>query len=397
MVNLLIFNRNFSNLFKSGFNMSNADPKNNTFINYSEKFYNLLNNSIKDMVHTVLVVDDEPDNIMLLKRALRKSRGLNLITANNGEEALRKVRELNGHLTLIVSDQRMPKMTGTEFMKIINNEYPNIMKIVLTGYSDVDAMIDGINDCQLNYFLIKPVDLQELKLIISECISLFELKLSKSILSKDLKELFFTTIKSISSALDAKDTYTHGHSHRVTLYSLILAKELCVDDSMMEEIETAGLLHDIGKIGISEDILCKPGKLTDDEYETIKKHPIIGKKILVGIKKLDKVRDWIGSHHERWDGKGYLEGLKGAEIPMPARILSIADTYDAMTSNRSYRKGLPHEVASEEIKKCSGSQFDPDIVKIFMKVEHIFKEAIKDPIEYYNKYSILSKSLDHKE
>ncbi len=377
--------------------MSNTDPQSKSFINYSEKFYNLLNNSIKDMVHTVMLVDDEPDNIMYLKRAFRKNKGLNLITASDGEEALKKVRELNGHLTLIVSDQRMPKMTGTEFMKIINNEYPNIMKIVLTGYSDVDAMIDGVNDCQLNYFLIKPVDMEDLKLIVNECISLFELKLSKNILSKDLKELFFTTIKSISSALDAKDTYTHGHSHRVTLYSLILAQELGIDEAMMEEIETAGLLHDIGKIGISEGILCKPGKLTDEEYEIIKKHPIIGKKILIGIKKLDKVRDWIGTHHERWDGRGYLEGLKASEIPLPARILSIADTYDAMTSNRSYRKGLPHEVASEEIQKCAGTQFDPDLVKIFMKVEHIFKEAIKDPIEYYNKYSVLSKSIDYKE
>ncbi len=377
--------------------MSNTDPQSKSFINYSEKFYNLLNNSIKDMVHTVMLVDDEPDNIMLLRRALRKTKGLNIVTANDGEEALQKVRELNGHLTLIVSDQRMPKMTGTEFMKIINNEYPNIMKIIVTGYSDVDAMIDGVNDCQLNYFLIKPVDVEDLKLIMSECISLFELKLSKNILSKDLKELFFTTIKSISSALDAKDTYTHGHSHRVTLYSLILAQELGVDEIMMEEIETAGLLHDIGKIGISEGILCKPGKLTDEEYETIKKHPSIGKKILIGIKKLDKVRDWISTHHERWDGRGYLEGLKESEIPLPARILAIADTYDAMTSNRSYRKGLPHEVASEEIQRCSGSQFDPELVKVFMKVEHIFKEAVKDPIEYYNKYSVLSKSIEHKE
>jgi len=212
----------------------------------------------------------------------------------------------------------------------------------------------------------------------------------------DLKELFFTTIKAISSALDAKDTYTHGHSHRVTLYSLILSKELNLEESFIEEIETAGLLHDIGKIGVPESILCKTGKLTDEEYKTIQDHAPKAKKILSSIPGLTNIALWASSHHERWDGKGYPCGITAKEIPLPSRILAVADTYDAMTSNRSYRKGLPHEVAVEEIRNCANSQFDPEVTEAFLRVESIFKEAAANSTLLYEEYSVLNKKYnDH--
>lgn len=340
--------------------------------------------------HKILIVDDEENNLQLLKRTLR--RQYNIVTATNGLEALKIVEEQGDEISLIISDQRMPQMTGTEFLAQISDRYPHIIKMLLTGYSDIDAMVDGVNKCHLFQYISKPFDLDDLQLIIKNGINAYELTLSKQSLLQDLRELFFTTIKSISSALDAKDAYTHGHSHRVTLYSLILAKELIHDEQTLEDIEIAGLLHDIGKIAVPENILCKPGKLTDDEYNTIKMHPLNGKRILNGIKKLKYASFWLSSHHERWDGRGYPQGIKGLEIPLPARILAIADTYDAMTSNRSYRKGLPHEVAFEEIKNCAGSQFDPEVVTAFENVEQIFKAAMNDPVSYYNDYSVLNKA-----
>ena len=344
--------------------------------------------------HTILIVDDEINNLQFLKRTLRKN--YNILTACNGEEALLVVEKEGPNISLIISDQRMPTMTGTEFLARIADDYPYIIKMLLTGYADIDAMIEGVNKCNLFQYISKPINPDELEIIIRSGIEAYELTLSKNTLLNDLRELFFTTIKSISNALDAKDTYTHGHSHRVTLYSLILAKALNLDDELLEEIETAGLLHDIGKIGIPEDILCKPGKLTDEEYQIIQQHAPGGKKILNSIPGLKNVALWISCHHEKWDGRGYPNGLKGEEIPLASRILAVADTYDAMTSNRSYRKGLPHEVAVEEIKNCSGTQFDADVIEVFMKIEGKFQEASLDPIKFYDEYSRLNKNIEEK-
>ena len=245
-------------------------------------------------------------------------------------------------IALIVSDQKMPEMEGTEFLKRVAGEYPDIVKILLTGHLDVDAIVDSINDCHLYQYIVKPFDPEELKLTIETGIQKFDLVNNKTVILKDLRELFYKTIKLIASALDAKDPYTHGHSLRVTMYSLILAKKLNLDETTLEEIETAGLLHDIGKIGIPQSILCKPGKLTDEEYEVMKSHPAQAEKMLMGIKKLTVVSNWLRTHHERWDGKGYPYGLKGEEIPISGRIIALADTYDAMTSTRSYRLSLIH-------------------------------------------------------
>lgn len=357
---------------------------------YLEKLQSVFSESDKDKEkHTILIVDDEINNLQLLKRTFR--RKFNILTAEDGKQALEIIDREGPNISLIISDQRMPKMTGTEFLAQVTEKHPYIIKMLLTGYSDIEAMIDGVNKCQLFQYIAKPFELEELEITIQQGIEAYELTLSKNLLLQDLKELFFTTIKSISSALDAKDTYTHGHSHRVTLFSLILAKELNLEESFIEEIETAGLLHDIGKIGVPESILCKAGRLTDEEFMTIKQHAPRAKKILSSIPGLSNVALWASCHHERWDGRGYPNNLQAKDIPLPSRILAIADTYDAMTSNRSYRKGLPHEVAVEEIKNCADSQFDPEIVEAFIKVEHIFKDAAFNPNLYYDMYSVLNK------
>ena len=356
---------------------------------------NLLNNvhellSLHDAFgekHTILIVDDEDNNLQLLKRSLRHN--YNVLTATNGREALNIVDTVGPEISMIISDQRMPEMQGIEFLEEVSTSYPDIVKILLTGYTDTDVIIDAINKCNLYQYILKPFDPNTLLNIVEQGLKKFEMVNQNIELSKELNELFYKTIKAISSALDAKDKYTHGHSYRVTLYSMILAKKLGYTDEFIESIETAGLLHDIGKIGIPQSILCKPGKLTDEEYQSMKTHPSQGEKMVHEVKQLGKITDWIKSHHERWDGKGYPSGLSGENIPLAARIIALADTYDAMTSTRSYRKALSHEEAIAEIERCSGSQFDPKLAKAFIENQEEMRKAKDNPEEYYNKYSRL--------
>lgn len=181
-----------------------------------------------------------------------------------------------------------------------------------------------------------------------------------------LKQSFRQTIQALARALEAMDTYTAGHSDRVTLYARIVAKQLHVAEDELEIITQAAMLHDIGKLGCHTN-LNKPGKLTDEEYEIFKQHPTYGKEILEPVEFLNNVIPGVEYHHERWDGKGYPAGLKGTEIPLVARILSVADAYDAMTSDRAYRQALAHSNAIEEIKNYSGSQFDPTAAEAFLE------------------------------
>ncbi|MBE7706600.1 MAG: HD domain-containing protein [Cyanobacteria bacterium SIG30] len=354
----------------------------------------ILNTNAVKSLHTILIVDDEEHNLHLLKRTLRGK--YNILTASNGEEGMRVFEEHQDKISLIISDHKMPVMEGTKFLELVNNVAPDVIKILLTGFTDIEILTDAVNKCNLFQYILKPFEPSELEKIVENGIEKFDLTSSKSSILKDLKELFYKTIKSIASALDAKDPYTHGHSVRVTLYALILSNALGLNDKELEEIETAGLLHDIGKIAIPQSILCKPGKLTDDEYKVMKLHPENSERLIMSIKKLNGISSWVKTHHERWDGKGYPNGLRGEAIPLSARIIAIADTYDAMTSTRSYRQALSHEVAIEEIQKCAGSQFDPNLASKFIELGEIIKEAKANSDEYYKKYSYLQKEFAKK-
>jgi putative nucleotidyltransferase with HDIG domain len=177
----------------------------------------------------------------------------------------------------------------------------------------------------------------------------------------------FGFLDALITAVDNKDRYTRKHSEEVTEYSLLIAQELQVSDETMRTIRIAGLLHDVGKIGVPDEILRKPGRLTPEEEEVMRQHPLIGALIVGAVPGMERVLDGVRCHHERYDGKGYPDGLQGEEIPLLGRLMAIADTYSAMTTDRPYRKALPIEVALEEIRKNSGTQFDPLMVEAFLR------------------------------
>ena len=208
----------------------------------------------------------------------------------------------------------------------------------------------------------------------------------------DMKETHIATLTALTSALDAKDAYTNGHSFRVSRYAVLIGEELGLSAKKMEVLEYSALLHDVGKIGVSGDIISKPGKLTDEEFEKMKSHPVIGAQIIERLKFLDKAAEIVKHHHERPDGRGYPDGLKGEEIPFGARILCLCDTLDAMTSSRSYRRAMSLENAISEFQKYRGTQFDSEVVDCVVSLHERGKLVLieKDgPIAIYEALSEL--------
>ncbi|RPI59770.1 MAG: HD-GYP domain-containing protein, partial [Planctomycetaceae bacterium] len=204
--------------------------------------------------------------------------------------------------------------------------------------------------------------------------------LANNRLYADLQDLLMGLLHALTASIDAKDPYTCGHSQRVAIISRRLAEAVGLAPQKVQQIYLMGLLHDVGKIGVPESVLCKAGRLTDEEFEKIKLHPSVGARILGGIRQLDDVIVGIVSHHERLDGRGYPRGLKGSEVPFEGLIIGLADCFDAMTSNRTYRAALPMETVVQEIAKCSGTQFHPDLVKILLAMDLAkFLEELRQP------------------
>ncbi|TGE33853.1 HD-GYP domain-containing protein [Desulfosporosinus sp. Sb-LF] len=192
----------------------------------------------------------------------------------------------------------------------------------------------------------------------------------------DMRENYLNTVQALVQALEAKDTYTSGHSSRVEQLAVMMAESIEMSEDKIELLKYAAVLHDVGKIGVSEIILNKEGKLLDSEWESIRSHPIIGQKIIKSIKFMFDIGNVVRHHHERYDGKGYPDGIKGEEIPLDSRIIAVADTYDAITSDRSYRKGNTYDEAIKELKRVAGAQLDPAMVEVFCKV--VTKETSRE-------------------
>ncbi|MBR3605890.1 MAG: HD-GYP domain-containing protein, partial [Candidatus Gastranaerophilales bacterium] len=225
----------------------------------------------------------------------------------------------------------------------------------------------------------------ELLMIVEAALETYQLKLDNENLITDLKDLFSGTVKAIIEALDAKDSFTLGRSRRVAFYALKIVNKMALTPAEVSQIELAGLLHDIGMIGVAEEILNKTQKLSDEEYEKIKMHVHYSVKILEDIKQLYEITEIIKYHHEYYNGCGYPFGLKGEEIPLGSRIIAIADAYDSMVSNRAYRSSLSSQEALEIIQQGAGKQFDPNLVQIFASIlpdalEEIKQYEIKEPI-----------------
>ncbi len=327
--------------------------------------------------YKVLIVDDEPDNLALLYRTLRGK--YDITKASSAIEALEILR--TEKFDCILSDHKMPLMDGVEFLKRVHEIQPKTMRLLVTAYSDVKILIDAINYAKIYRYIKKPYSPDELLMIVESALETYQLKLDNENLITDLKDLFSGTVKAIVEALDAKDSYTLGRSRRVAYYAMKITNKLSLKQSEINKIELAGLLHDIGMIGVAEEILNKTQKLSEEEYEKIKMHVQYSVKILEDIKQLCDITEIIKYHHEHYDGNGYPYGLKGEEIPLGSRIIAIADAYDAMVSKRAYRESLSSEDALKVIESCSGKQFDPYLVEIFKSV---IPDAIKEIEEYEN-------------
>jgi putative nucleotidyltransferase with HDIG domain len=329
----------------------------------------------------ILVVDDEVEAVNMLSKFLTRE-GHCVTAAHDGTEAVDICAKAMPDI--IVMDIRMPVMDGLEALKRIRKHNEDVIIIMLTAVDDIDTAMNAIKE-GADDFIRKPLNLIELKRSIEVNVERKRLihenrdyqkrledrvaeqtqRISK--LYYDLKKAYVDVIKALSEAIEAKDPYTRGHCRRVTMYSMRMGKTLGLGKEKMETLEFGTLLHDIGKIGVREDILSKPGKLTGEEFDHVKTHSTIGDNILLEVDFLKEARKIVRYHHERTDGKGYPNGLSDGQLGTLVKIVIIADAYDAMTSERPYRKGMSREKALSILKENRGTQFDGELVNVFIK------------------------------
>ena len=328
----------------------------------------------------ILCIDDNPEVLKLMKMLLADEYDLELITS--AEKGLVFLREKSPDLVLC--DVMMPGMDGHAFARALKKDeaLKHIPIILVTARTGAEMLAEGLQAGADDY-ISKPFDSTELKARIRGQLRLRQMEAELSLVNRNLKmrtsdlvdqqrSLFLSTVKSLASAIDAKDEYTRHHSTRVTEFTLKIARRMAFSEKELGDLELAALLHDVGKIAVPESILNKPGKLTDAEFKQIKEHPARGESILSPVIELKEIARIVRSHHERYDGSGYPDRLKGQEIPMGARIMAIADTYDSITSERPYRKPASHRFAVKEIIGCSGTQFDPEVVEHFLATASTF-------------------------
>lgn len=327
----------------------------------------------------ILIVDDEPDIRSILVQHL--SKDAECMTAHSGFDALNKLK--HHQFSLVISDIMMPGMTGIELLRFIRKRDLETAVIMVTGVRDINTAVDALR-MGASDFITKPFDLPSIRRAVARALERRQLLMANRFYREELErkvrertlelngalreieESYKITLEALVTALDAREHETQAHSQRVREYSLTLARELGLAGEELVQIGRGALLHDVGKIGVPDSILLKPEKLTAEEWAVMKKHPGIGYEILQGIGFLSSAAEIVLAHQERWDGKGYPKGLVGAEIPLGARVFAVVDTVDAMTSDRPYRKAMSFETAQEEVRRCSGSQFDPRVVNAFL-------------------------------
>ena len=297
--------------------------------------------------------------------------GYSFVGVSDPLEAIEKIR--HEHFDLMLLDFLMTPIHGDQVVKEIRKFNKDLYILLLTGHKDLAPPLETIKRLDIQGYWEKTDKFDQLLLLIESALkSVEQMRIINDINAKlenaydELKNAYIGTMESLRLAVDAKDSYTKNHSDRVSYYAVLLAKALNLPDNEIELIKNGGLFHDIGKIGIPDSILQKAGKLTDDEYHDIKNHPSIGAKIIAPAKIFTNIIPMVKYHHERFDGKGYPCSLKGEDIPLFARIVCVADSFDAMTSDRAYRPRFTLYKALEELEKCKGAQFDPRIVDAFI-------------------------------
>jgi putative two-component system response regulator len=323
------------------------------------------------MADWVIVVDDDETNLKMAGHILSRAH-MRVTAMKSGRALLDYIREREVP-DLILLDIKMPGIDGFETLTALRtiDKGRHVPVIFLTADEKEGTEVKGLSLGAMD-FIKKPFVPEVLTLRVRHMIDLDHLqrKLEDEVEKKtrENERLFLHVVSSLASAIDAKDTYTNGHSDRVARYSRDIARRAGYEGNRLEDIYMMGLLHDVGKIGIPDAVINKPARLTDEEYDIIKTHPIMGARILGNIKEMPKLANGARWHHERFDGRGYPDKLSGENIPEEARIIAVADAYDAMTSHRSYREPLPQGVVRAEIEKGRGSQFDSRFASIMLEM-----------------------------
>ncbi|MBN2221097.1 MAG: response regulator [Vallitaleaceae bacterium] len=341
-------------------------------------------------MNTIMIVDDEPMITKTLSVLLKMKTKQNIISFNTPLEALHSEEMKAKKVDVILSDFIMPDMNGIEFLLEVKKITPHTETILLTGYADKENAIRSINEVGVYYYLEKPWDNEELVKIVNNALEKKTLataleqkmnELSKSnqenrrlyeLVSKDYSQAVESTkgiMISLANVIEAKDSYTDGHTRRVAQVASALGEAFSLSPEDIECLQTVGIIHDIGKIGIAESILNKPAKLTDEEFEIMKSHPVIGEKICRPLPFFEKYLGPIRHHHEKLDGSGYPDGLKGQEIDLITRILAVADIFDALYSERPYRKQLPIDQVEDIMKlEVEKGFIDRDVVQMLFRL-----------------------------
>lgn len=329
------------------------------------------------MQETLLIVDDE-DMIRKVLHLKLSREGYVCQEANNAEQALRALE--TSQIALVVLDIKMPGKSGTELLPEIKSGYPDTGVIMATAVNNIDVAVQCLKQGADDY-ICKPFNLEEVSLAVQRALEKRRLQLElreyQQFLEEKVEEqmietrkLFFGAMEALVSALEAKDKYTGGHSRRVTEIALAIGKELGLSVQEMEDLRWASLLHDVGKIAIDQVIQNKPGKLTSEEYEHIMTHSEIGAHIVQPVVN-GKISEIIEHHHDHYGGSGLHQVVAGRDIPLGARVIAVADAFDAMISDRPYRAAMSIAKAVEEIKRCADTQFDPVMVTAFLKTMQI--------------------------
>ena len=317
-----------------------------------------------DMAANVLIVDDEPQVCLLIQDGLA-SRGMHCLSVSDPLKALQLIE--SQPFRVIVSDVSMPTLSGLDLLSHARRVHPNCRVILITGVSNTRFLADALRLGAFDYFQ-KPFDMDKLADSVSRAIADdasregLTMRAARAIQQETLHDQSsLEAISALVHAVEAKDPYTRRHSEQVTFYAASLAEWAGLPASLVESVRIASLLHDVGKIGVPDSILTKPGPLTDDEFSEIRKHPSIGQKIIEKVSLLSCEMLLVRHHHERWDGGGYPDGLAGQEIPLGARVICLADSIDAMLMIRTYKRPYSVDQMLSELQRCSGTQFDPDL------------------------------------